>query len=122
MWGISSLYDPDMIKIMFDQTALFHLNQVKTPVLIERGEGDEPLSGQRLYSGLLHFGVPTEMNVYPRCGHGCIEPVMIGEWYRRDTAWLEYWIRNKPYRDPERQKRYDAWKGKSQTAKAPSQD
>jgi hypothetical protein len=40
------------------------------------------------------------------------EPVLKLDSYRRNLAWFDYWLKDKPYPDKERQKEYDAWKAK----------
>jgi dipeptidyl aminopeptidase/acylaminoacyl peptidase len=110
MYGLRSAYDREEINRSFEQTVIFFLDRVHTPVLIESGEKDNYVERQRLYRGLLHFGIPVEHNFYPRSGHGYDEPLLLQDSYRRHISWFDYWLRNKPYRDPERQKVYDVWK------------
>ncbi|HLA10822.1 MAG TPA: prolyl oligopeptidase family serine peptidase [Pyrinomonadaceae bacterium] len=112
MWGIPNPYDADNIRRAFEQTPIFHLERVKTPVLIESGEGGSWEGGQKLYRGLLHFGVPSEHVVYPRSTHGWDEPVLKQDSYLRHISWFDYWLRDKPYRNSALQTQYDRWKVK----------
>jgi dipeptidyl aminopeptidase/acylaminoacyl peptidase len=54
-----------------------------------------PLSqGRELYNALKRQGVPVEMVIYPRQGHGIAEPRLVIDLKRRAMAWLERWILN----------------------------
>ena len=77
---------------------MFNVKGVKTPTLIQHGENDirVPLSqGRELYNALKRQGVPTEMIIYPRQGHGVTEPRLKMDVKRRSTAWFERWILGK---------------------------
>jgi dipeptidyl aminopeptidase/acylaminoacyl peptidase len=110
MWGLRNPYEPDVIDRAFKQSALFRLDRVRTPVLVEAGEVSFRPSDRALYRGLQHFGVPSEFLVYPRSGHGWDEPLLMKDAYRRHIAWFDYWIKDRPYPDREKQAEYDAWK------------
>jgi dipeptidyl aminopeptidase/acylaminoacyl peptidase len=110
MFGLSNIVERTNIDRAIEQTAIFYLDRVKTPVLIESGEYDGYEEHQRLFRGLRHFGVPVEHHVYPRSGHGYEEPQLIQDSYRRQIAWLDYWIRGAPYPNQDRQRGYDKWK------------
>ena len=53
-------------------SAIWHMDKVKTPILILHGENDErvPLSqAVAFHRGCLHYGVPCEFVTYPRESH-----------------------------------------------------
>lgn len=57
-------------------SAIWHMKNVKTPVLILHGENDVrcPLSNAvAFHRGCLHYGVDCEFVVYPREGHNIAE-------------------------------------------------
>jgi dipeptidyl aminopeptidase/acylaminoacyl peptidase len=112
MWGIGSPFEPEDIKRMFAQSAIYQLDRVRTPVLIESGERSAWKTDRELYRGLVHFGVPAEFWVYPRSGHGWDEPKLMQDAYRRHIAWFDYWLLDRTYPDIEKQHRYDEWKAK----------
>ena len=81
---------------------MFNVRGVKTPTLIQHGEQDirVPLSqGRELYNALKRQGVPTEMIIYPRQGHGVAEPRLRLDVKQRATAWFEKWILGKEAND-----------------------
>jgi hypothetical protein len=47
---------------------------------------------------------------------GWEEPALIADSYRRNLDWLNYWVLDKPYRDPQKQAAYDAWKQERRAA------
>lgn len=77
------------------QSPILHAGRVVTPCLIQHGERDDrvPLGqGREFYNALTRRGVPAEMVIYPRQGHGITEPRLILDRARRATAWFERWI------------------------------
>ncbi|HEX2034212.1 MAG TPA: S9 family peptidase [Chloroflexota bacterium] len=65
--------------------------RVRTPTLIVHGEADVrvPVSqGRELYNALKRLGVPVEMVIYPRQGHGFSEPRLMLDVRRRIVAWF----------------------------------
>ncbi|HEY9230619.1 MAG TPA: S9 family peptidase, partial [Blastocatellia bacterium] len=81
---------------MIERSPVFYLQNARTPSLIYHGEKDErvPL-GQSMetYMGLKQAGVPVEMIVYPREGHGLREPAHQLDKMRRELAWIEKYVR-----------------------------
>jgi dipeptidyl aminopeptidase/acylaminoacyl peptidase len=63
---------------------IWHMQHVKTPVLIIHGENDDrvDISRARLFwHGCLHHGVSCEMVVYPKEGHGMFPPFERGHYF-----------------------------------------
>jgi dipeptidyl aminopeptidase/acylaminoacyl peptidase len=115
MWGFGNPYEPKEIASAIKQSSLFRLNRVHTPVLVEAGELSGWKTDRAYYRGLRHFQVPAEFYVYPRSGHGWDEPKLIEDAFKRHIAWLDYWIKGKPYPDAKKQQIYDAWKLQNKT-------
>lgn len=117
MWGYDirpeALFGKDFPEYAYKESSLSHLASVRTPMMIETGEQSLEFMtawDQALFRGLQSFGVPSEWYVIPRHGHGWSEPKLLVDAYRRHIEWLQYWLDDKPMRDPERQRGYDAWK------------
>ncbi len=119
MWGIGNPYEPSEIQRAFEQSALYRLNRVRTPVLVESGESGTWETDRQFYRGLKYFGVPAEFWVYPRSGHGWDEPALKQDAYRRHIAWFDYWLLGEPYPDPRRQAAYDAWRSEQKNDQSP---
>jgi len=69
-----------------------YLKNAKTPMLILQGEADttDPLGqSQELYRGLKHYGVETELVVYPREPHGFREEKHILDVRTRILEWFD---------------------------------
>jgi dipeptidyl aminopeptidase/acylaminoacyl peptidase len=116
MFGLGNPFEPEAMQLAFEQSSVFHAHRARTPLLLESGEFDGWEDDRRLYRALKHFGVPSEFYVYPRSGHGWEEPALIADSYRRNLDWLNYWVLDKPYRDPQKQAVYDAWKQERRAA------
>jgi dipeptidyl aminopeptidase/acylaminoacyl peptidase len=68
---------------------------VRTPTLIVHGENDRrvPLGqGRELYNALKRQGVPVELVIQPRQGHGPHEPRMLADAVRRANDWLTRYV------------------------------
>ena len=73
-----------------------HVGSVTTPALIQHGAADVrvPVSqGREFYNALKRRGVPSELVIYPRQGHGVDEPRLAIDMRRRAVEWLEKWIK-----------------------------
>jgi dipeptidyl aminopeptidase/acylaminoacyl peptidase len=111
MSGFDPPYEPSSLHAMMDQSALYHLDAVTTPVLLEYGLNSEAGDQGRLFfNGLARFNVPAEFIVYPRTGHGIEEPLLKQASMERNIAWFDYWMRGEPYPDPAKRRKYDAWR------------
>jgi dipeptidyl aminopeptidase/acylaminoacyl peptidase len=79
-------------------SALFNVQGVSTPTLIQHGQADVrvPLSqGLELYNALKRQAVKTEMVIYPRQGHGPTEPRLIMDIMQRNLEWFDRWVLGK---------------------------
>jgi len=91
-----SLKEERFRKLAIDRSPLFRLDKPTTPTLIVHGELDRctPLGqGQEFYSALLERGVPAELVVYPREGHGFQESAHRLDKARRIIAWFDRYVR-----------------------------
>lgn len=70
--------------------------RVKTPVLILHGDSDQrvPLGqGEEFFRALYHFGVPTELVIFPREAHSLrTEPKHAVEVLKWQTYWFERYV------------------------------
>jgi dipeptidyl aminopeptidase/acylaminoacyl peptidase len=74
---------------------LTYIARVKTPTLVLQGEQDltDPISqSQMLYRALKRYGVPTELVLYPREGHGIREERHQLDRLGRVLAWFDRWL------------------------------
>lgn len=105
-------YVPEGFERLYRQSAIFHVQKIRTPTLLEAGELSEWKTDLQFYRRFKHFGIPAEFYVYPRSGHGWNEPLLRQDAFRRHIAWLDYWLKDEPYPDASKQALYDAWKQK----------
>jgi dipeptidyl aminopeptidase/acylaminoacyl peptidase len=76
----------------FHRSPVVHAHRVRTPTLVMHGELDlcVPVSqGQELYQALADAGVPTELVLYPREGHGWRERAHQLDGFARARDWFE---------------------------------
>ncbi len=72
------------------------IKNAKTPTLIIQGEKDpvDPLGqSQQFYRGLRHYGVTTELVLYPREPHGFSEEKHIVDYTRRMLDWFDKYMK-----------------------------
>jgi dipeptidyl aminopeptidase/acylaminoacyl peptidase len=73
-----------------------YVQRAKTPALILQGERDviDPISqSQPLYRALKRLGVPSDLVLYPRAGHGLREEKQILDSWHRIIAWFDRYVR-----------------------------
>jgi dipeptidyl aminopeptidase/acylaminoacyl peptidase len=73
-----------------------HVKSARTPSLILQGENDvtDPVGqSQQLYRALKHYGVPAELVLYPREGHGLREEKHLLDRLNRIVAWYEKYLK-----------------------------
>jgi dipeptidyl aminopeptidase/acylaminoacyl peptidase len=94
-WGVWPWDDPQLYQ---GRSAVYHIQNVKTPTLIQHGEADArvPIAqGRELYIGLKKMGVPVKFVIYPRQPHGIREPRLLMDAMRRNLEWVERWLRGR---------------------------
>jgi dipeptidyl aminopeptidase/acylaminoacyl peptidase len=72
------------------------IDRAKTPTLVLNGEADVRIpypQAQETYQSLKFLGVPAEFVHYPREGHGLREPRHRADWYARQLAWFDRWVK-----------------------------
>lgn len=82
-------------QIFLERSPLTHVAKAKTPTLLLHGAEDliDPLSQSlELYRALKHYGVPTELVIYPREGHTLRERAHISDRYQRSLDWLRKYL------------------------------
>ena len=75
---------------------VLQVKKVKTPTLMIWGEKDPfipPSQAREFFRGLRYYGVPSELVIYPREGHGFREPLHRKDAYRRVLEWYEQWVK-----------------------------
>ncbi|MEO6237485.1 MAG: S9 family peptidase [Vicinamibacterales bacterium] len=74
--------------------------QMKTPTMILHGEADArvPLEqGEQLFRALKHFGVPSELVIFPRASHGFRaggDPRQLVELLQWQLYWFNKWVQH----------------------------
>jgi len=98
-----------------DHSPIFQVHKAKTPTLILFGENDNRVpmpQGVEMYRGLKANGVPTELVIFPRAGHGPTE--LYHQLYKmnKEFQWLEKYIMGRdfefekaPEEEPEEEKK-----------------
>lgn len=76
-------------------SAIDFVENVKTPTLIQHGQQDrrvEISQAEEFYVALKKLGVPVEMVIYPRQGHGIQEPKLVRDALERNLHWFNHWL------------------------------
>jgi dipeptidyl aminopeptidase/acylaminoacyl peptidase len=87
--------DPKALELFIERSPITHVARATTPTLILHGSEDQctPLGqAEELYQGLVLNGVPTELVVYPREGHGFREREHAMDAERRTVEWFERYL------------------------------
>jgi dipeptidyl aminopeptidase/acylaminoacyl peptidase len=80
-------------------SAIYRIANVKTPTQVIHGANDLRVpftQGQEFYVALQRRGVPTEMVVYPRTGHGPSEPKFVMDVSLRILTWFDKHLGRRP--------------------------
>jgi dipeptidyl aminopeptidase/acylaminoacyl peptidase len=83
--------DPASLELFLERSPITHAGKATTPTLVLHGPEDEctPLGqAEELYQALVLNGVPTELVVYPREGHGFREREHAADAERRTVEWF----------------------------------
>ncbi|MGH2517123.1 MAG: alpha/beta hydrolase family protein, partial [Ktedonobacterales bacterium] len=81
------------------RSALTFASRVTTPTLICHGENDPCVPVNQAYAfyrALREHGVPTELAVYPREGHGLRERDHTRDLAERSLRWFDRYLKNRP--------------------------
>lgn len=81
----------------WERSPLAHVDNSKTAALIVHGQADTrvpPGQSQELYRALRHLGVPTQLVMYPREGHGIAENVHGLDFINRFLDWFDTHVKN----------------------------
>lgn len=90
--GVPHWEDPDAYR---RRSAITYVSRVTTPTLIVHGETDEFVPVNQAYAfhrALRERGVPTELAVYPREGHGFRERDHVQDLNERMLRWLKTYL------------------------------
>jgi dipeptidyl aminopeptidase/acylaminoacyl peptidase len=90
-WG-QFPHQGNLMDILWERSALKHVANVRTPVMLLHGENDNDVpiaESEQFYIALKDVGVDTVMVRYPREGHGFREPKHIVDVIDRSMAWFD---------------------------------
>jgi len=91
-WFYGVPYESDSLVKFLNSSPFTQLKNAKTPTLILQGETDTtdpPDQSQELHRGLKHYGVETELVMYPREPHGFREEKHLLDRLNRILAWYD---------------------------------
>ncbi len=101
-WFLGDPWHADSpLKTYREHSPIFYVHQAKTPTLIMYGENDRrvPLpQGYEMYRGLKANGVPTELVIFPRAGHGPRELRHRLYKMNKEFQWLEKYIMGRDFK------------------------
>jgi len=95
-WFYGVPYEPDNLVKFLNSSPFTQLKNAKTPTLILQGEADTtdpPGQSWELYRGLKHYGVETELVLYPREPHGLREEKHLLDRLIRMLAWYDKYVK-----------------------------
>ena len=84
------------LDVFMKSSPIKYLKSARTPTLILQGEADrtDPVGqSQELYRGLKHYGVETDLVVYPREPHGFHEEKHLLDRLNRILAWYDKYLK-----------------------------
>lgn len=100
-WFLGDPWHADSpLKTYRDHSPIFYVHQATTPTLIMYGENDRrvPLpQGYEMYRGLKANGVPTELVIFPRAGHGPRELRHRLYKMNKEFQWLDKYIMGRDF-------------------------
>jgi dipeptidyl aminopeptidase/acylaminoacyl peptidase len=94
-WGAFP-HQGDLMDKLWERSALKHVANVHTPVLLVHGENDNDVpiaEDEQYYVALRDVGVDAVMLRYPREGHGLAEPKHQVDWTDRSIQWYEKYFK-----------------------------
>jgi dipeptidyl aminopeptidase/acylaminoacyl peptidase len=95
-WFYGVPYESDSLVRYLNSSPFTQLKNAKTPTLILQGEADTidpPGQSQELYRGLKHYGVETQLVMYPREPHVLREQKHLLDRLNRMLAWYEKYVK-----------------------------
>jgi len=95
-WFYGVPYESDSLVKYLNSSPFTQLKNAKRPTLILQGEADTtdpPGQSQELYRGLKHYGVETELVMYPREPHGLREEKHLLDRLNRMLAWYDKYVK-----------------------------
>jgi dipeptidyl aminopeptidase/acylaminoacyl peptidase len=95
-WFYGVPYESDSLVRYLNSSPFTQFRNAKTPTLILQGDADTtdpPGQSQELYRGLKHYGVETQLVMYPREPHGLREEKHLLDRLNRMLAWYEKYVK-----------------------------
>lgn len=90
----SPLYEDFLLYL--DRSPIYHVRKANTPILLLHGEMDPscPINQAiEMHTALKWKGVPVELVIYPREGHGMSEPAHQEDFLARGLGWLDRYLK-----------------------------
>jgi dipeptidyl aminopeptidase/acylaminoacyl peptidase len=95
-WFYGVPYESDSLVRYLNSSPFTQFRNAKTPTLILQGDADTtdpPGQSQELYRGLKHYGVETQLVMYPREPHALREEKHLLDRLNRMLAWYEKYVK-----------------------------
>lgn len=95
-WFYGVPYEGPSLAKFLNSSPFTHLKDAKRPTLILQGDADTtdpPGQSQELYRGLKHYGVESELVMYPREPHGFREEKHLVDRLNRMLAWYDKYVK-----------------------------
>ena len=92
-----NLWPWEDMTLAWERSPLAHIGESKTATLVVHGLADTRVpvgQSQELYRGLRHLGVPTQLVLYPREGHGISENVHGLDFITRFLGWFDTHVKS----------------------------
>jgi dipeptidyl aminopeptidase/acylaminoacyl peptidase len=95
-WFYGVPYESDSLVRYLNSSPLTQFRNAKTPTLILQGDADTtdpPGQSQELYRGLKHYGVESQLVMYPREPHALREEKHLLDRLNRMLAWYQKYVK-----------------------------
>lgn len=96
-WKLWPWASPETMQLAWERSPITHVHGSTTATLIVHGLADTrvpPSQSSELYRALKHLGVPTQLVMYPREGHGLAESVHARDFMQRFLDWFDTHVKN----------------------------
>jgi dipeptidyl aminopeptidase/acylaminoacyl peptidase len=91
----------DSLDTFWKNSPLLYADKVKTPTLFLQGEVDMRVpkeQAEEYFRALNHFGVPTELVIFPGESHVPGKtPIHVNDWMRWQIYWFDRWLDSDPH-------------------------
>ncbi|MGA0599218.1 alpha/beta hydrolase family protein [Caulobacter sp. KR2-114] len=98
------------LKLWLANSAFFHLDRVRTPLLIEQLGGDYLSPAWDTYAVLKRLGKPVDWYIYPRGTHVLVKPLERLASQQLNVDWYSFWLQGYEDPDPAKADQYARWR------------